>query len=73
MGNEGARKLALSTLRFEQYTPLDPSLSLRMTPSFLLPTVHLPTKILTTNHQPLTIPHTSKTQLFPFSRLSSLV
>ena len=54
MGNEGARKLALITLRFEQYTPLDPSLSLRMTPSFLLPTVHLPTKILTTNHQPLT-------------------
>ena len=96
MGNEGARKLALSTLRFEQYTPLDSSLplrmtpffqlptayylpptahapkrsdpkgatprphtpldsslSLRMTPPFLLSTVHLPTKILTTNHQPL--------------------
>ncbi len=42
MGNEGARKLALSTLRFEQYTPLDSSLPLRMTPSFQLPTAYRP-------------------------------
>ena len=68
MRNEDARKLALSTLRFEQYPKaqrhevpspypipsLDPSLSLRMTPPFLLSAVHLPTKILTTNHQPRT-------------------
>ena len=40
MGNEGARKLALSTLRFEQYTPLDSSLPLRMTHSFQLPTAY---------------------------------
>ena len=61
MGNEDARKLALSMLRFQQY----PKAQRHEVPSpYPIPLLDPSYRLL-----PTIIPHTSKTQLLPFSRL----